>query len=71
VGSAFSGASILSLTAPSPTALSGVRLGGRTVASDGSWSGPSTLPYAANRDGTITVRIRPSSAALLTVSRIG
>jgi hypothetical protein len=68
VGSGFRGASILSLTAPSPAALSGVKLGGRAVAPDGSWSEPSRLPHAPNRDGVITVDITPSSAALLTVS---
>jgi hypothetical protein len=69
VGSGFRGASILSLTAPSPSALSGVRLGGRAVAPDGSWSAPSRRPHAPNRDGVITVDVTPSSAALLTVSR--
>lgn len=68
VGSGFHGASTLSLTAPSPTAVTGVKLGGRAVAPDGSWNQPSRLPHAANRDGVITVDIPPSSAALLTVS---
>jgi len=68
VGSGFPGASILSLTAPSPAALSGVRLGGRAVAPDGLWSEPSRLPHAPNRNGVITVDITPSTAALLTVS---
>jgi hypothetical protein len=71
VGSAIRGASVLSLTAPSPGALSGVRLGGRAVARDGSWSEPSRLPYAPNRHGVITAEIRPSMAALLTVSPAG
>jgi len=70
VGRGFQGASILSLTAPSPEALSGVELGGRTVTSAGSWSEPPRLPHAANRDGVITVQIAPSSAALLTVSEV-
>ena len=69
VGRGFQGASILSLTAPSPEALSGVRLGGRMVAPDGSWSEPSRLPHAANRDGVITVQITPSSAELISVSQ--
>ncbi len=71
VGSAFHGASILSLTAPSPEALSGVQLGGRTVAANGTWSQPARLPHAPNEDGVITVDIPPSSAALLTVSPEG
>jgi hypothetical protein len=68
VPSGFGGASILSLTAPSPSLLSGVALGGSTVAEDGSWSGPSRLSHAPNKNGVITVAIAPSSAALLTVS---
>jgi hypothetical protein len=68
VGSRFEGASVLSLTAPSPAALSGVRLGGRVVAPDGSWREPAKLPRVANRGGTVTVDVAPSSAALVTVS---
>jgi hypothetical protein len=70
VGAGFHGASILSLTAPSPAALSGVRLGGQAVAANGSWSEPATLPRVPNRGGVITVKLRPSSAALLTVAPI-
>jgi hypothetical protein len=68
VGSAFGAASILSLTAPSPSAVSGLRLGGRGIAPDGSWAPPKRLPHAANKRGVVAVRITPSSAALLTVS---
>jgi hypothetical protein len=67
VGSAFHGASILSLTAPSPSALAGVRLGGREVAPNGTWTAPARLPRAADRNGVITVELAPSSAALATV----
>jgi hypothetical protein len=67
VGSSFPGASVLSLTAPSPAALAGVRLGGRVVGSNGSWSAPAKLPRVPNRGGTITVKVPPSSAALVTV----
>ena len=49
VGRASAGASILSLTAPSPDALTGVRLGGRAITPDGSWSQPRRLPRAANK----------------------
>ena len=68
VGEGFHGASILSLRAPSQQALSGVQLGGRSVAPDGIWSEPSKLPRAANRHGVITVEVPPNSAALVTVS---
>lgn len=68
VGRGSHGASILALTAPSPAALSGVTLGGQAVAPDGSWTQPTRVPHAANRDGVITVDVKPSSAALLTVA---
>jgi hypothetical protein len=68
VGKRFHGASVLSLTAPSPTSLSGVELGGTAVAPDGSWTQPIRLPHAANVRGVITVDMKPSSAALITVS---
>ena len=64
----FGHGSILSLTAPSPAALSGVLLGGRGIAPEGTWVPPKRLPRAANKRGTISVRIAPSSAALVTVS---
>jgi hypothetical protein len=71
VGAGFHGASILSLTAPSPTALTGVELGGREVQPDGLWSEPATLPGVANRHGVINVVLDPSSAALVTVAPLG
>jgi hypothetical protein len=69
VGSDFGGASILSLTAPAPAVRSGVQLGGRAVAPDGSWTEPSRLPHIPNSNGVITVDIAPSSAALITAYR--
>jgi hypothetical protein len=71
VGGGFHGASVLSLTAPSPTALSGVRLGGQEVQPDGLWNEPATLPHVANKHGVITVKLAPSSAALVTVAPTG
>ncbi len=68
VGGGYSAASVLALTAPSPQAVSGVRLGGRAVAADGSWRQPSRLPQLAVRGGVVTVTIAPSSAALVTVA---
>jgi hypothetical protein len=68
VGRGFHGASVLSLSAPSPEATSGVSLGGQTVAPDGLWSAPTQLPQVPNRGGTITVDVPPSSGALVTVS---
>ncbi len=68
VGSAFHGAAVLSLTAPSPAALTGVQLGGQEVQPDGSWVEPAKLPRVPNRHGVISVKLAPSSAALVTVA---
>jgi hypothetical protein len=68
VGRRFAGASILTLTAPSPAARSGVELGSRAVAADGSWSEPAALSRRPNRRGTITLAVAPSSAVLATVA---
>jgi hypothetical protein len=68
VGVGFSPASVLSLTAPAPSATAGVRLGGRAVSADGSWSAPATLPRAPDRRGVVTFTMRPASAALLSAS---
>ncbi len=67
VGNNFGDASILTLSAPSPASLTGVRLGGGVVEADGVWNEPPRLPYAPNRHGSIAVQISPSSAELLTV----
>jgi len=68
LGARFHGASVLRLTAPSPAAVSGVLLGGRSVQADGQWTQPARLPHARNRGGYVTVELQPSSAALLTVA---
>jgi hypothetical protein len=68
VGSGFGRASVLSLTAPGPAALSGERLGGRAVAANGAWSEPRKLPGAPDEAGVVTVHMAPSSAALVSVS---
>jgi hypothetical protein len=71
VGRAFGAATTLALTAPSPEASTGVTLGGRAVAGDGSWhpqAGLGSIPAVA---GVVTVRIPPSSAALVTVTPAG
>jgi len=67
VGSRFGAASVLSLTAPSPAATAGVRLGGRGVGRDGRWRPPARLPRVANRAGVITLAAAPASALLITV----
>ncbi|HEV2981520.1 MAG TPA: hypothetical protein VGX51_08820 [Solirubrobacteraceae bacterium] len=67
VGSRYRQARELALTGPSPSAGSGVLLGGRTVAADGGWSQPARLPTAARKDGVLAAYVAPSSALLLTL----
>ena len=63
----YAAARILALTARSPWALAGVRLGGRSVRPDGSWSEPAALPSVARRGKLIALDVAPSSALLLTL----
>ncbi len=63
------GGSVLRLTAPSPTATSGVLLGGRAVAPDGTFTLPSGLPRVSGRAGALAVGMPPDSAAVVTLSR--
>ena len=67
VGGGYSGATVQALTGPSPGALSGVLLGGRAVAPDGSWT-PAAPPRLPNHGGVVTVNMKPSSAALVSVA---
>jgi hypothetical protein len=69
VGRAFRSAGVLALTASSVGASSGIELGGRAVARDGSWHAPAKLRLLAIRDGVLALRIPPASAALVTVTR--
>lgn len=71
LGRGFSSASVLPLTAPSPGATSGVLLGGRAVAADGSWHQPSALRRLGVHNGVLRVKLAPSSAALVTVAPAG
>jgi hypothetical protein len=68
VGRRFGAASLLALTAPSPAAESGVRLGGQTVAGDGRWHQPVGLPQSPNHGGIVKVQLPPSSAMLVTLA---
>jgi hypothetical protein len=70
IGERSSRASVLSLSAPSITALSGVLLGGAAVAPDGTWR-PAPLPRVPSRAGVATVELAPGSAALVSVSGAG
>jgi hypothetical protein len=70
VGRRFGNATALRLTAPSPSAATGVRLGGRAVAGDGTWRAPPKLERWPNRAGTIALDIAPASATLVTVAAL-
>jgi hypothetical protein len=63
----FSRASIVTLTAPSRTATSGVTLGGRSVAHGGAWRGPRPRQVPVQQ-GQATLSVSPGSATLLTLS---
>ena len=67
VGTGYGVAKALRLTAASPSATDGVRLGGRAVAAAGSFGEPAgeSVPVHA---GVVTLRVAPSSAALVTVT---
>jgi hypothetical protein len=69
VGAGMGVAHILRLTAPSPSATGGVRLAGRAVAANGSWRTPSHTESVTTHSGILTLRLAPSSAALVTVAR--
>ncbi len=62
------GGSVLRLTAPSPSATSGVLLGGRAVAPDGTFTLPSALPGVSGRAEALALRMPPDSAAVVTLS---
>ncbi|HEY5194375.1 MAG TPA: glycosyl hydrolase family 79 C-terminal domain-containing protein [Solirubrobacteraceae bacterium] len=61
-------AQILRLTAPAPSATSGVQLGGRTVPVNGSWLTPVPTESVAASSGSVALELTPGSAALVTVS---
>jgi hypothetical protein len=67
-GRGFGAATVLSLTAPSPAATTGVRLGGTTVGGDGRWHALTSLEHRPNRAGVITLDVSPGSAMLVTVA---
>jgi hypothetical protein len=68
VGRRHPAATMLALSAASPEATSGVTLGGRSVASDGTWAPPSRPGSIPALAGVVTVTIPPASAALVTVA---
>ncbi|HEV2922948.1 MAG TPA: glycosyl hydrolase family 79 C-terminal domain-containing protein [Solirubrobacteraceae bacterium] len=69
VGRSYRWASVLSLRAPGPAASTGVTLGGRAVARDGSWHARPRVTPLVRRGGAITLTVPASSAALVTLLR--
>ena len=67
IGTTFTAASVLTLQAASPADTFGVYLGGHSVAGDGSWESPHSVPLVAPQGGVVAVTVAPSSAALVTV----
>jgi hypothetical protein len=68
VGMSMGKAHVLRLTAPSPNAISGMQLAGRTVPANGSWPTPTQTESVATHAGTVSLALAPGSAALVTVS---
>jgi hypothetical protein len=69
VGGRFSGGTILRLTGPSPSATSGVELGGREVSASGAWAPPLPLPAVYGSRGSLALAMPANSAALVTLTR--
>jgi hypothetical protein len=65
-GPSYTRASVVTLSAPSASAKQGVRLGGASVAADGSVAEPIAKPLQV-RGGRALVRVRPASVAVLTL----
>jgi hypothetical protein len=68
VGPRLHSASILELSAPAPNSVSGVLLGGRPVAADGSWQPPPRLRRIAVRGGVLSLSLPAARAVLVTTS---
>ena len=68
VGAGLDSARVMRLTAPAPSATSGVLLAGGAVAAGGSWSEPASTERLATHAGTLALELAPSSAVLATVS---
>jgi len=68
VGHDLAGGSVLRLTAPSPAATAGVRLGQSSVGPDGSWRPSQRLPRVRVIKGMASFVMPASSAALVTLA---
>jgi hypothetical protein len=67
LGAGLGAAQVMRMTGPAPTATEGVRLAGRAVAANGKWAAPVPGQAALVRHGVMSLRLDPSSAALVTV----
>lgn len=67
VGAGMGAAQVMRLSAPAPSATSGVRLAGREVAANGSWLAPKRAESLAAHAGSVALELAPSSAALVTI----
>jgi hypothetical protein len=67
VGAGLGEGGVLRLTDGSPYAKDGVRIGGREVSAAGTWHEPAGEPVRVS-GGYVTVKMAPSSAALVTVA---
>lgn len=55
------------LAAPSLEATSDVTLGGRTVAGNGTWAGPSQVPVELDRGSEVSLSVEPCTATLISL----
>ncbi len=69
MGVGMGAASVVRLTAPSPSATEGVLLARRAVAADGAWRAPEAPERVAVDAGVPAFELEPDSAALVTISR--
>ena len=67
VGAGLGPGQVLRLTGPAPSATGDILLGGHAVAADGSLRAPIRPELIAAHAGVVTVKLTPSSAALVTV----
>jgi len=66
-GRRYRHATVLTLSAPSPSTTSDVRLGGQVDERDGGWHAPKQVELRANRNGTVTLDVAGASAVLVTL----
>jgi hypothetical protein len=68
VGAGMGSGAILRLTGPAPSATGDILLGGHAVAADGSLRAPIHAERVGAHAGVVTVKLAPSSAALVTMN---